>query len=147
MQNMFKNKGMKTTYKQFMVQPKVANPLVHIMDVNMGITKCKVAKEHVFKDREPIKKKFVVDIWEEERRLQRSFVKIIQEMQTKDPLKNLNQKEKAQWNTSWVGLLEVEVSINQLYHKVCLLFLTTKLCLWNKCSKISINKCWKPPIF
>jgi hypothetical protein len=62
MQNMFKNKGVKTTYKQFMVQPKVANPLVHIMDVNMGITRCKVTEEHVFKDRKPIKKKFAIDI-------------------------------------------------------------------------------------
>jgi hypothetical protein len=30
----------------------------------------------VFKDKEPIKKKFVVD-WEEEQRLQQSFVKTI----------------------------------------------------------------------
>jgi hypothetical protein len=47
------------------VEPKVANPLVHIMDVNMAITKSKVIEEHVFKDKEPIKKKFVDD-WEEE---------------------------------------------------------------------------------
>jgi hypothetical protein len=30
-------------------------------------------------------------------------------MQVKDPPKNLNQKEKAQWSTSWVGLPEVKV--------------------------------------
>ncbi len=42
MQNMFKNKRMKTTEKPFVVEPKVANPLVHIMDVNMAITKNKV---------------------------------------------------------------------------------------------------------
>jgi hypothetical protein len=35
------------------------------MDVNMAITRSKVIEKHVFKDREPIKKKFVVD-WEEE---------------------------------------------------------------------------------
>ncbi len=33
MQNMFKNKRMKTTKKPFVVEPKVANPLVHIVDV------------------------------------------------------------------------------------------------------------------
>jgi hypothetical protein len=45
--------------------PKVSNPSIHMVDVNMAITRSKVIKEHVFKDRKPIKKKFVVD-WEEE---------------------------------------------------------------------------------
>jgi hypothetical protein len=44
-----------------MVEPKVSNPSVHMVDVNMAITRSKVIEEHVFKDREPIKKKFVVD--------------------------------------------------------------------------------------
>jgi hypothetical protein len=35
-------------------------------------------------------------------------------MQAKDPLENLNQKEKTQWNISWVGLLETEVSIKPI---------------------------------
>jgi hypothetical protein len=47
------------------MEPKVANPSVHIMDVNMAITDKKVIEEQVFKDKEPIKKKFVVG-WEEE---------------------------------------------------------------------------------
>ncbi len=42
-----------------MVKPKVSNPLVHMVDVNMAITRSKVIEEHVFKDRKPIKKKFV----------------------------------------------------------------------------------------
>jgi hypothetical protein len=46
------------------------------MDVNMAITRSKVTKEQVFKDRELINKKFIVD-WEEEKRLQQSFVKTI----------------------------------------------------------------------
>jgi hypothetical protein len=33
------------------MEPKVANPLVHIMDVNMAITKRKVTEEQVFKDK------------------------------------------------------------------------------------------------
>jgi hypothetical protein len=33
-----------------MVEPKAANPLVHIVDVNMAITKSKVIEEHVLKD-------------------------------------------------------------------------------------------------
>ncbi len=42
MQNMFKNKGVKTTKKPFVVDPKVVNPLV---DLNMAITKNKVTEE------------------------------------------------------------------------------------------------------
>ncbi len=52
-----------------MVKPKVSNPLVHMVDVNMAITRSKVIEEHVFKDKEPIKKEFVVG-WEEEQKLQ-----------------------------------------------------------------------------
>jgi len=44
MHNMFKNKGVNIIKKQAMVEPKVANPLVHIMDVNMAITRNKVIK-------------------------------------------------------------------------------------------------------
>jgi hypothetical protein len=58
---MFKNKGVKITKKQAMVEPKVANPSIHIMDVNMAITKRKVIEEQVFKDRELIKKKSIAD--------------------------------------------------------------------------------------
>jgi hypothetical protein len=58
------------------VEPKVANPSVHIVDVNMAITKNKVIKEQVFKDRKPIKKKLVIDL-EEEQRLQQCFIKTI----------------------------------------------------------------------
>jgi hypothetical protein len=75
---MFKNKGVKTTKKQVVVKPKVVNPSIHIMDVNMAITRSKVIKEHVFKDRKLIKEKSVVRKlikeksvvdWEEEQRL------------------------------------------------------------------------------
>jgi hypothetical protein len=38
------------------------------VDVNVAITKSKVTKEHVFKDKEPINKKFAID-WKEEQRL------------------------------------------------------------------------------
>jgi hypothetical protein len=69
MQNMFKNKGMKPTEKQAMVKPMVSNPSIHMVDVNMAITKSKVIEEHVFNDRKPMKKKFVIN-WEEEQRLQ-----------------------------------------------------------------------------
>jgi hypothetical protein len=109
MQNMFKNKGVKPIEKQVMVEPKVSNPLVHMVDVNMAITKNKVIKKQVFKDREPIKKKYIVD-WEKEQNLHQYFVKTIQEMQTEDPPQNLIPKEKAQWSTSWVRLPESKVS-------------------------------------
>jgi len=62
---MFKNKGVKITEKPFVMEPKVVNPSVHIMDVNMVITKRKVIEDQVFKDKNPIKKKFAIG-WEEE---------------------------------------------------------------------------------
>jgi len=37
-----------------MVEPKVANPSIHIVDVNMGITKSKDTEKQVFKDKKPI---------------------------------------------------------------------------------------------
>jgi hypothetical protein len=42
---MFKDKGVKTIEKPFVVEPKVVNPFVHVMDVNMPIAKSKVTKE------------------------------------------------------------------------------------------------------
>jgi len=62
---MFKSKGVNPIEKQVVVKPKVSNPLIHMVDVNMAITNSKVIKEHVFKDRKPIKNKFTID-WEEE---------------------------------------------------------------------------------
>jgi hypothetical protein len=43
------------------VEPKVADPSIHIVDVNMAIIGSKVIEEQVFKDKEPIKKKFDVN--------------------------------------------------------------------------------------
>ncbi len=39
---------MKTINKQVLVEPKVANPLIHIVDVNMAITKSKDIKKKMF---------------------------------------------------------------------------------------------------
>jgi hypothetical protein len=61
MQNMFKSKGMKPIKKQAMVEPKVSNPSIHMVDVNMAITKSKVTNEQVFKDKEPIKNNFATN--------------------------------------------------------------------------------------
>jgi len=58
------------------VKPKVSNPSIHMVDVNMAITKSKVIEEQVFKDKELIKKKSAAD-WEEEQKLQQSFIKTI----------------------------------------------------------------------
>ncbi len=60
MQNMLKNKGMKPKKKNY-GRNKVSNPLIHMVEVNMAIIRSKVIDEHVFKDRKPIKKKFVTD--------------------------------------------------------------------------------------
>ncbi len=45
MQNMFKNKGVKPIEKQVVVEPKVSNPLVHMVDVNMAITRNKLTEK------------------------------------------------------------------------------------------------------
>ncbi len=100
---------MKTTKKPFVMEPKVSDPSIHIVDVNMAIAKKKVIEQQVFKDKKPIKNFFVVG-QEDKQKLQQYFVKTIQEMQVKNPPKNLNQTEKTQWSTSWAGLPEVEVS-------------------------------------
>jgi len=60
MHNMFKNKGVKSTDKQVVVEPKISNPLIHMVDVNMAITRSKVTKEHMFKDKKPIKKNLLL---------------------------------------------------------------------------------------
>jgi len=51
MHNTFKNKGMQSTEK-----PYVVNPLIHVVDVNMATIRSKVIKEQMFKDKEPSKK-------------------------------------------------------------------------------------------
>jgi hypothetical protein len=48
---------MKTIEKPFVVEPKVVNPSVHVVDVNMAIDRSKVIEEQVFKDKESIEKK------------------------------------------------------------------------------------------
>ncbi len=56
MQNMFKNKVVKPTKEQAVVEPKVSNPSVHMLDVNMAITKSKIIEKQMFKDKKSIKK-------------------------------------------------------------------------------------------
>jgi hypothetical protein len=48
---MFKNKGVKTIKKPYVVEPKIVNPLDHIVDVNMVITRSKVTEKEMFKDK------------------------------------------------------------------------------------------------
>jgi hypothetical protein len=62
---MFKNKGMKPTNKQVVVELKVSNRSIHMVDVNMAITRSKVTEERMFKDRKPIKKKSMTKCKEE----------------------------------------------------------------------------------
>jgi hypothetical protein len=64
---MFKNKRLKTTKKPSMMELKVANPSVHIMDVNMAITKSNVTKKTSVQGRKPIKKKSIGDREEKQR--------------------------------------------------------------------------------
>ncbi len=61
MQNMFKNKGMKPIEKQVMLEPNVSNLAIHMVDVNMAITRSTIIEKHVFKNKKLIKKKFIAD--------------------------------------------------------------------------------------
>ncbi len=54
---MFKNKGVKTIKKPYVVKLKVVNPSFHMVDAN--ITKSKITEEQVFKNKKPIRKKFI----------------------------------------------------------------------------------------
>jgi hypothetical protein len=56
----------KITEKPYVVEPKVVNPLIHTVDVNMAINMSKVIEKHVFKDKKPIKKKFAINSKEEQ---------------------------------------------------------------------------------
>jgi hypothetical protein len=61
MPNMFKDKGVKTVNEQYIVENKTTNVSVHIVDVNMAITKSKANEAQVFTKRKPTKKKNIVD--------------------------------------------------------------------------------------
>jgi hypothetical protein len=65
MHNMFKDKGVEIAEKPYVVELKVVDLLLHMVDVNVAIARSKVTEEYVFNDRKPIKNKHVVD-WEEE---------------------------------------------------------------------------------
>jgi len=62
MQNMFKNKGVKTIEKPYVVEPKVANPSVHIVDVNMAIARSKVTKDKCSRTESQLKENMLL-IW------------------------------------------------------------------------------------
>jgi len=57
---MFKNKDVKTTDKQDVVEPKVANPSVHVVDVNMAITKSKDTKNKCLRTKNQSRKSMFV---------------------------------------------------------------------------------------
>jgi hypothetical protein len=46
---MFKNKGVKLVEKQAVVEPKVLNPLIHMVDVNMAITRRRLLRNRCLK--------------------------------------------------------------------------------------------------
>jgi hypothetical protein len=48
-------------------------------------------------------------------------------MQVEDPPKSLNQKEKTQWSTSWVGSLEIEMSIEPIVPKTLFVILNNRV--------------------
>jgi hypothetical protein len=61
MPNMFKDKGVKIVNEQYIIENKTTNVSVHVVDVNMAITRSKANEAQVFTEREPIKKKYIVD--------------------------------------------------------------------------------------
>jgi hypothetical protein len=59
--NMFKDKGVKIVNEQYVVENKTTNVSIHVVDVNMAITRSKTNEAQVFTKREPTKKKIIVD--------------------------------------------------------------------------------------
>jgi hypothetical protein len=111
----------------------------------MAITKSKVTEEHMFKDRKPIRKKLLL-IGKKKKDYNNLFSRLYKICKQKTHHEILFKRRKH--NRIQVGqdYYNQRCAQNQLYHKVYLLILSTKLCLWNKYSKISINRCWKLPI-
>ncbi len=56
MPNMFKDKGVKTINEQYVVENKTTNVSIHVVDVNMAITRNKANEAQVFTKRRPTKK-------------------------------------------------------------------------------------------
>jgi hypothetical protein len=61
MPNMLKNKGVKIISEHYVVENKTTNVSIHAVDVNMAITKSKANEAQVFTQREPTKKRIIVD--------------------------------------------------------------------------------------
>jgi hypothetical protein len=64
-------------------------------------------------------------------------------MQAEDPPQNLIPKRKHGGVQVGQDCPNMSCPQNPLCHKVCLLILSIELCLWNKYSKILVNKCWR----
>jgi phosphopantothenate synthetase len=79
MQKIFHGKYVAVAKVQPIVETQTITTNVNVVDVNV-ITRSKVIEEHVFKDREPREAKSVVD-WEKEKRLKKSMVETIQQIQ------------------------------------------------------------------
>jgi hypothetical protein len=62
-------------------------------------------------------------------------------MQAEDPPKKLNQKEKTQWNTSWVGLPKTEMSTKPIVSQSLSTNSNNKVMCMEQIFKISVNKC------
>jgi hypothetical protein len=81
----------------------MVNASINIMDVNVT-TRSKTSEEHVFKDREPRKNKFVVD-WEVEKKLmKRLMVGTIQWMQVVSLPPNLPTPSNKEWTSNWARM-------------------------------------------
>ncbi len=71
----------------------------------------------------------------------------IQKMQVEDPPKSLNQKEKAQWSTSWARLPETNISTKSIIPQNLSVIPNNRVMSMEQLFQdISINKCWKLPI-
>lgn len=66
-------------------------------------TKSKATKKQVCKDQEPRKNKTTID-WEAKKKLKKSMVETIQQMQVANPLTDILSIPTKEWITSWVGM-------------------------------------------
>jgi hypothetical protein len=89
---MFKNKRVKPIEKQVVVEPRVSNPSIHMVDVNMAITKSRLLKNRCTRTKNQLKRSLLLT---RKRSIDyNNLLSRLQEMQVEDPPKILFPKEK-----------------------------------------------------
>ncbi len=132
MQNMFKNKRVKTIKKSYVVESKVANPSVQIVDVSMAITGTRLLMNKCSRIKNQSRKNLLLT-----GKRSRDYNNILSRQYKRCKQKTHHKVwiKRRKHNGVQVGqdYQRLRCPQNQLYQKICLLFQTTKLCIWGRC--------------